>query len=51
MLCDIWNSPIGFSIPTPPGETLNIENLAFSPDSKKLAVGYTDGSIKLWKIQ
>ena len=34
-----------------PGETPMIGSLAFSPDSKKLAVGYADGSIKLWKIQ
>lgn len=34
-----------------PGETPLIGSLAFSPDSKKLAVGYADGSIKLWEIQ
>ncbi len=34
-----------------PGETPDVNSLAFSPDSKKLAVGYADGSIKLWKIQ
>lgn len=34
-----------------PGETPWVNSLAFSPDSKKLAVGYADGTIKLWKIQ
>jgi WD40 repeat protein len=33
-----------------PGDSGPVKSLAFSPDSKTLAAGYTDGSIKLWRV-
>ena len=46
----IWNAKTGKHLQTLRGHKDSVFGVAFSPDSKQIATGSQDGTLRLWKI-
>lgn len=47
-----WRDKISMSLNSPPapGNSGQIQDIAWSPDNKSLAASYEDGSVKIWRV-
>jgi len=48
-----WRDKISMSLNSPPapGNSGQIQDIAWSPDNKSLAASYEDGSVKIWRVK
>jgi WD40 repeat protein len=47
----VWDAQTGQEALSLKGHTLPVDSVAFSPDSKRIASGSTDKTIRVWDVQ